>query len=129
MSEGKLTFTDLRAVHIVAYVKLDSGKVGIARHFPAAFGVVNHCEFAQSTRVIFEAEVVVVAPAYYKLLVGRRYVSAYLFRYSEVKRCVFNASDFACRDAVFVHRRKVFCKNLHFVREDVAGSVSAEVKV
>lgn len=79
MSEGQLTFTDLRAVHIVAYVKLDSGKVGIARHFPAAFGVVDHCEFAQSTRVIFEAEVVVVAPAYYKLLVGRRYVSAYLF--------------------------------------------------
>ena len=91
---GSLPFTDLRAVHIVAYVKLNSGKVGIARHFPAAFGVVNHCEFAQSTRVIFEAEVVVVAPAYYKLLVGRRYVSAYLFRYSVVKRCVFNASDF-----------------------------------
>ena len=87
---GKPSFAFIYAYKADNAAITGGGKIDANGHSLSLIHI--YCEFAQSTRVIFEAEVVVVAPASYKLLVGRRYVSAYLFRYSEVKRCVFNLS-------------------------------------
>ena len=83
------------AVEEIGAVELNAGKVGKHLHHPAADGVVSN---RGGSVALIEAEIVIVAPALFKLVVIGVYISADGLGLPEIKGSSLNLSDFAGGD-------------------------------
>ena len=110
-------------------IELDAGKIRVNLHLNAAGGRADDRCSSERCAVVRQTETVIVAAAFFDLLIGSADDASDWFHPGEIKRRAVYGSEFACGDGFRVDADEAIRADLDFVVQNGSAPLSVQIEI